>query len=92
MVFIANDGHQNTVKRNKEVFLLQKLFFFFCYQLHFFPGIPIIESSFLSRRSILFYNFIFFSGMKIIPSPLEVGRYKMIFHYHPWKFKAGNFP
>ncbi|XP_078490775.1 uncharacterized protein LOC100181252 [Ciona intestinalis] len=35
---------------------------------------------------------IFNSGMKIIPSPSKIGRYKMIVHTHPWKFSANKFP
>uniref|UniRef100_H2YQS1 Uncharacterized protein n=1 Tax=Ciona savignyi TaxID=51511 RepID=H2YQS1_CIOSA len=35
---------------------------------------------------------IFNSGMKIIAVPLNIGRYKMIVHKHPWKFSPNKFP
>nr|CAB3224889.1 beta-1,4-galactosyltransferase 2-like [Phallusia mammillata] len=35
---------------------------------------------------------IFYNKMKIVPSDLKVGRYKMIVHKHPWKFSPNQFP
>ncbi|XP_076801178.1 uncharacterized protein LOC143445756 isoform X3 [Clavelina lepadiformis] len=33
-----------------------------------------------------------YNKMKIIPSDLNIGRYKMIVHKHPWKFHPSEFP